>query len=329
MATLKDIAAQAGVSLATVSRVLNDDPNLSVKETTKHKILEIAEKLEYCSSSSKRQTLNAKQHQHHFLAYYNYNQQTEINDPYYLSIRHGIETQCEKLNITLTNSYNMPSCFSDPNLSAILLIGQVSPQTLQKIPSHLIDSICFVDSTDNSNQFDSVDVDLVKISKEIIDFYIDKGFERIGFIGGRDDPDNIDIRERAFRDYGILKNVVSDDDIYYGEFTSSSGYKLANTMLSKNNFPKALFIASDSIAIGVLRAIHEFGLNIPENINLISINDIPTARFTFPPLTSMRIHSEMMGIQAVNLLQQKAHDGRILPIKLYVPCQLKLRGTTA
>ncbi len=66
-------------------------------------------------------------------------------------------------------------------------------------------------------------------------------------------------------------------------------------MLAQAEFPRALFVASDSIAIGVLRAIHERGLAIPEDISLISVNDIPTARFTFPPLSTVRIHSEMMG----------------------------------
>ncbi len=81
MATLKDIATEAGVSLATVSRVLNDDPTLSVKEETKHRIFEIAEKLEYRTSSSKRAARDTKQ-KHHFLALYNYKQEAEVNDPF-------------------------------------------------------------------------------------------------------------------------------------------------------------------------------------------------------------------------------------------------------
>ncbi len=132
----------------------------------------------------------------------------------------------------------------------------------------------------------------------------------------------------AFVEYGSLKGVVSLDDIYRGEFTSQSGYESAKKMFSNNNFPRALFIASDSIAIGVLRAIHEHGLKIPEDISLISVNDIPTAKFTFPSLSTVRIHSEMMGIQGVNLLMEKARDGRALPLKVYVPSKLKLRGTT-
>lgn len=99
-------------------------------------------------------------------------------------------------------------------------------------------------------------------------------------------------------------------------------------MLAKADYPSALFVASDSIAIGVLRAIHERGLNIPQDISLISVNDIPTARFTFPPLSTVRIHSEMMGSQGVNLLFEKARDGRALPLLVFVPSKLKLRGTT-
>ncbi|MFX4311908.1 LacI family DNA-binding transcriptional regulator, partial [Enterobacter sp. 63] len=104
MATLKDIATEAGVSLATVSRVLNDDPTLNVKEETKHRILEIAEKLEYKSSTSRKMQSGAVGQQH-ILALYSYLQELEINDPYYLAIRHGIETQCEKLGVELTNCY--------------------------------------------------------------------------------------------------------------------------------------------------------------------------------------------------------------------------------
>lgn len=327
MATLKDIATEAGVSLATVSRVLNDDPTLSVKEETKRRILEIAEKLEYRTSSSKKATKEAKQ-KHHFLALYNYKQEAEVNDPYYLSIRHGIETQCDKLGITLTNCYNSEVDVETQKITGVLLVGKVDQKVVNKLPKRLADSICYIDFSDPTSPYDCVDIDLVRISKQVVDFFVQQGYERIGFIGGQDEPNTADIRENAFVDYGSLKGVVSEDDIYRGDFSSLSGYDLAKEMLAKGDFPKAMFIASDSIAIGVLRAVHEFGLNIPDDIALISVNDIPTARFTFPPLSTVRIHSEMMGIQGVNLLVEKYRDGRALPLQVYVPSKLKLRGTT-
>ncbi|ELE2040338.1 transcriptional regulator EbgR [Vibrio vulnificus] len=326
MATLKDIATEAGVSLATVSRVLNEDPTLSVKEETKHRILEIAEKLEYRTSSAKKNSVAAVP-AHHFLALYNYKPEAEINDPYYLSIRHGIETQCEKLGINLTNCYDSKIDPDVKKITGVLMVGKTTPAAMLRA-SKMTDNICYLDFSDDNGDFDSVDIDLVKISKEVTDFFISQGFDRIGFIGGQDEPGQADIREMAFAEYGQLKGVVNESDIYRGDFSSASGYKLAQAMLEKGSYPKALFIASDSIAIGVLRALLEHGLNIPRDVSLISVNDIPNARFTFPPLSTVRIHSEMMGIQGVNLLVEKARDGRALPLKVYVPSKLKLRGTT-
>ncbi|PXW47769.1 LacI family transcriptional regulator [Klebsiella oxytoca] len=326
MATLKDIATEAGVSLATVSRVLNDDPTLNVKEETKHRILEVAEKLEYKNTSSRKTQVHTVGH-HHILAIYSYQQDLEINDPYYLAIRHGIETQCEKLGIELTNCYFNNTLPELKKATGVLIVGQPS-RAIRDAATALTDNICFIDFHEPGSNYDAVDIDLVRIAKEVIDFFIAQGASRIGFIGGQDEPGKADIREVAFVEYGRLKGVVSEDDIWRGGFSSSSGYELAKMMLAKADFPAALFVASDSIAIGVLRAIHERGLSIPQDISLISVNDIPTARFTFPPLSTVRIHSEMMGSQGVNLLVEKARDGRALPLNVFVPSVLKLRGTT-
>ncbi|HGN8989513.1 TPA: transcriptional regulator EbgR [Klebsiella michiganensis] len=326
MATLKDIATEAGVSLATVSRVLNDDPTLNVKEETKHRILEVAEKLEYKSTSSRKAQVHTVGH-HHILAIYSYQQDLEINDPYYLAIRHGIETQCEKLGIELTNCYFNNALPELKKVTGVLIVGQPS-RAIRDAATALTDNVCFIDFHEPGSSYDAVDIDLVRIAKEVIDFFIAQGARRIGFIGGQDEPGKADIREVAFVEYGRLKGVVSEEDIWRGGFSSSSGYELAKAMLAKADFPTALFVASDSIAIGVLRAIHERGLSIPEDISLISVNDIPTARFTFPPLSTVRIHSEMMGSQGVNLLVEKARDGRALPLNVFVPSVLKLRGTT-
>ncbi|HHQ4709859.1 TPA: substrate-binding domain-containing protein [Aeromonas veronii] len=292
MATLKEIAQEAGVSLATVSRVLNEDPSLSVKEETKQRIFEIAERLEYKTSSARKGVHKSKLH---FLVVYAYPQSTEVNDPYYLAIRYGIETQSARLNIELTHLYN---CGEGRELSAvdgILVVGTLTAERL------------------------------ALISQQVVDYFIAQGHQRIGYIGGQDE--NPDLRELAFRDYGQRLGVVQESDLYRGDFSSASGYQLAKEMLA-GDWPKALFVASDSIAIGVLRAIHEKGLAIPQQIELISVNDIPTAKFTFPPLSTVRIHSELMGSQGVNLLVERLRDERDIPLRVLVPSKLTLRGTT-
>jgi len=320
MATLKEIALEAGVSQATVSRVLNEDPTLSVKEETKQKIFEIAERLEYKTSGARKGVHKSKLH---FLAVYAYPQSTEVNDPYYLAIRYGIETQCARLNIELTHFYNGAEGRELSAVDGILVIGHLPEERLAVLHS-LSAQLVFVDCR-SQGDFDSIDVDLALISQQVVDFFIAQGHQRIGYIGGQDDGP--DLRELAFLDYGQRLGVVQESDLYRGDFSSASGYKLAKEMLA-GDWPRALFVASDSIAIGVLRAIHEKGLAIPQQIELISVNDIPTAKFTFPPLSTVRIHSELMGSQGVNLLVERLRDERDIPLRVLVPSKLTLRGTT-
>ena len=99
-------------------------------------------------------------------------------------------------------------------------------------------------------------------------------------------------------------------------------------MIENNKLPNALFIANDSIAIGVLKALNENKINIPNDIAIISINDIPASSFTFPALSTVKIHSDLMGNQAVRILKDKIESNRVLPLKVTVPFSLILRETT-
>ncbi|OAN18236.1 transcriptional regulator [Photobacterium jeanii] len=320
MATLKEIAEKAGVSISTVSRVLNDDKTLSVKDDTRHRILEIAEQLHYHFAKSKVDAT------HSFLAIYNYGREIEVDDPYYLSIRHGIEMQCDKLDISLSHQFQGEPFIHRNNITGVIIVGD-GKQTIIKA-KELTDNICLVDFRDEKSNYDSVSVNLHQLTRSIVDFFHAQNYQRVGFIGGYDEIDQIDTRESTFCLYGKHLNIVDNEDVYRGEFTSLSGYKLACEMLSKPNYPQALFIANDSIAVGVLRAINEKGIKVPDEIALISVNDIPSAKFTSPPLSTVKIHSGMMGAQAVNMLVEKHRDGRELPLYANVNFELIQRDTT-
>ncbi|MGX8249224.1 substrate-binding domain-containing protein, partial [Escherichia coli] len=116
--------------------------------------------------------------------------------------------------------------------------------------------LVFVDCR-SQKEFDSVDVDLALISQQVVDYFIEQSHQRIGYIGGQNEAP--DLRELAFFDYGQRLGVVQEKDLYCGDFSSASGYRLAKEML-EGDWPKAVFVVSDSIAIEILRAIHEKGL---------------------------------------------------------------------
>lgn len=321
MATLKEISILTGLSSTTVSRILNNDTTLSVKDETKLKVLEAAEKIGYKISSK----LNV-QEQITFLAIFNYSEELEFNDPYYLSIRFAIEEECKNLNINIEKYYNGHIPKNDKKYDGLLCTGQFSDTDIEKLQK-ISKNIIFIDSSKNKN-FDSITPDLKEISECIINFFIENGYNKIGYIGGRDFNDILDEREEAFLKYSFLKKSIDKDNFYIGDFTSNSGYNLAKKMIENNKLPNALFIANDSIAIGVLKALNENKINIPNDIAIISINDIPASSFTFPALSTVKIHSDLMGNQAVRILKDKIESNRVLPLKVTVPFSLILRETT-
>ena len=323
MVTLKEIAQQAGVSLSTVSRVLNEDPSISVKSDTRQAIFEIAERLQYRTTRS-RKTLQVVNYQ--FLACFAYPEAIEINDPYYLAIRYGIELQCSKLNIKLIRQYKSSKAFTETeDFDGIIFVGTEpagkSEHCCRERPVVCVDFY--------HEKYDCVYTDLARVCRTAIDYFIANGRRRFAFIGGQDEGRGIDIRESSFLEYGQQREVVEPQNIYRGDFSSASGYRLAQQMLSAKELPDALLVASDSIAIGVLRALHEGKIQIPEDLSLISINDIPTARFTFPPLSTFHLEAELMGIQAINMLVEQIRDDRRIPICTTIPAHIKHRGTTA
>ena len=286
-------------------------------------ILGIAEKLQYKTFRDRRGSTAVSLN---VLAIYHYEQELEVNDPYYLSIRYGIEIQCKKLNINLTTSYGFnPEQYTD-SFSGVLLVGCATETLLHEVQQYFQHVVC-VDSSRFDGSVDCVYTDLSQITCQAIDFFVRDNCSRIGFIGGKDTDEVLDEREDSFLKYGQAQGVVSSQDIYRGNFTSSSGYELARKMID-NGLPQAVFVASDSIAIGVLRALHESEIKVPDDLALISVNDIPTARFTFPPLSTFKIHSELMGMQAINLLAEQIREDRNTPLTLKISAQLKSRGTT-
>lgn len=321
MATLKEISKLTGLSSATVSRILNNDSTLSVKDSTKKKVLEVAEKIGY-----KLPSKGNFHEQMNFLAIFNYSEELEFNDPYYLSIRFAMEEECKNLDISIDKVYNMELSTIDKKYDGILCTGQFSEEHIKKILK-ISKNIIFIDSY-NNRDFDSITPDLKEISECIVDFFIEHGYEKIGYIGGRDFEDILDEREEAFLKYSLLKKVADEDNFYVGDFTSSSGYDLANAMIENRKLPDALFIANDSIAIGVLKSLNENNIKIPEDIAIISINDIPASSFTFPALSTIRIHSDLMGKQGVRILKDKIESNRTTPLKITVPFSLVLRETT-
>lgn len=329
MATIKDIAQKAGVSISTVSRVLNYDTTLSVTDETRKKIFEVAEELSYRKKSLKKSEESSRIAIVHW-----YTEKEELEDLYYLSIRHGIENRCKQLGIGVDKYfYNELDVLSLENLEGIIAVGKFSESQVEYLKS-LVEHIVFVDSNPDDDKFDAVVSDFERATQKIIDFLIEKGHQKIGMIGGKEiykdqSAEIIDLRERTFRKLLTEKSLLNEQFVYIGRFSVQDGYQLMKQAIEDHGeqLPTAFFAANDTLAIGAIRALLEEGIEIPSRVNIIGMNDISVSKYIYPSLTTIKVHTEVMGETSVDCLVERM-NGRIIPKKVFIGTELVKRNSS-
>jgi len=251
MATIRDIAEKAGVSLATVSRVLNYDESLNVSDSTRKKVFEIAQELEYVTTKERKVRKAAYQ----VCILKGYSEKEELDDTYYLSIRLAIEKNLKEENIDyIVISKDKLLDERLKIVDGILAVGVFSEGEFRNL-KNINANIVFVDSDPEDDDFDCVVISMRRIVRKVLDYLISLGHRQIGYIGGIDFSDNEnnilhDYREQYYRMYMSDKGLLNEDYIKIGRFTPASGYELMKSVLDTEKYPTAFFIANDSMAIG-------------------------------------------------------------------------------
>lgn len=330
MATLKKISALAGVSISTVSRVLNDDKTLNVPETTKKNVKDAAKKLGYVKKKSKV----AKTFLSRIAIVLWYTHLEEMNDYYFMEIRMGIESVAEKNNVRTATVYKEDNSSFDydkfKNIDGIIAVGKFSKREITKFNT-FTSNIVFVDSSPDDSQFDSVVIDFRNSVKQVLNYILESHYRPIAYIGGYERVnDTVLYGERRKK---FFLNALKKHGLYYeqlvetGLFNKASGYQLMQKILKRKQ-PGIVFCANDEIAIGALKAIHEHHLSIPSDIAVIGFNDNEEAIYTNPSLTTLAVPTNRMGIEAFYSLTASLNDSDHLPVKKIIPTKLILRDTT-
>jgi len=171
------------------------------------------------------------------------------------------------------------------------------------------------------------------LQKHAWKFSNELGHRRIGYIGGNEVVQNIathenvlcqDIRhlvyERKLKEYGIY----DPNAIYIGNWTAADGQRMAKEALATGPLPTSFLIGSDPLSMGVVHAFREAGIRVPEDVSIISFDDIEAAAFMNPPLSSVRMFTEEIGRQSVRTLHDRLL-GREIVINVVVPSKLAVR----
>lgn len=308
MATIKEIAEIVGVSSAAVSRVLNYDEGISVSEETREAIFATAEKIGY-----KKKVIYPKI-ENVALLYFTDNED-ELEDVFYRGVREEVIKQAKKMNIRLQIYDRRDGMSVIPrDLNAFIAVGWLTRKEINQLYK-----ICprgvFIGTSPDEKLFDAVRPNMDSFVTQMVDYFVEKGHKKIGFIGGSDrnidtGKPSMDIREWSFRQSVAYYHCLEEEYILISEkFTVDEGYRMGKELLKKSSLPTALCIASDTLAVGVLQALNEKGIQVPEQMALFSINDVNIAKYLPPPLTTIHIDIPCICETALDLLRNRVLYG--------------------
>jgi LacI family transcriptional regulator/LacI family repressor for deo operon, udp, cdd, tsx, nupC, and nupG len=324
MARLKDVAKKAGVASATVSRVLNNSPKVSVE--TRQKVNKAIKELGYKRDRVARR-LRAKDGKTHMMGLLI----PDIRNPFYVDVIQGIE------EYALDNEYAILMCnFGQDEVREKLYMDIMRAESIDGLiaaPIHQWDKkvtdliksglpIVCLDRSLSGVKADVVVVDNRHGAFKAIELLLKSGHIRIGFIAGKPQiPTSVQrLRgyEDALREYGIEKN---ESLIKFGDSKYESGKELAKELLETAHPPTALFTGNNLITLGALETIHKRGLQIPDDIALVGFDDMYWSSSLNPPLTAVRQPGYEMGRRAAEMLLQRIDD----PNREYATVELKTK----
>ena len=311
--TLEDIAKQAGVSRSTVSRVVNDHPNVS--DSVRRRVQEVIQNTGYHPNAAAR-TL-ASQRSWVIGLVLPHSVSWLFTDPYYPHLTQGIAQACNQNSYTLAlflvgdkedEKKIFPRVSRNGLLDGVLVQAGHHGDTLLDRLVHADIPLVVAGRPFQTSGVSYIDIDNVDAAYKAVKHLIDIGYKRIATITGpAESAVGIDRKkgyELAMHDADI---PMDPSLIIQGDFTETGGYSVMQTLLSEK--PDAVFAASDIMAIGAMRAAMDAGLHIPQDIAFVGFDDIPLTTQSNIPLTTVHQPVIQFGIKAVELLIDMIENG--------------------
>jgi LacI family transcriptional regulator len=303
--TLKDVADHAQVSKATVSRVLNNNPN--VAEELRVRVLESIRLLGYQPNRAARR-LRASVSEVLGLII------SDIENPFFISVVRGVEdaAYASQMSVVLCNTDENPAkqqmylrVMQAERVAGLI----ISPTNVNEDFTELSQvgiPVILLDRRTDKFETDAVTIDNVGGAFLAVRHLIDLGYERIGTIGGS--PHLTTGRER-FEGYRKALNAaglkIDEKLVKIGDFKTDSGYRLVSELISLPRPPQAIFVANNLMTLGTLRALRENNIRVPQDVALVGFDDMPWSSELCPPLTAISQPTYELGQETVNLLLRR------------------------
>lgn len=336
MATLKDIAQATGISVSTISRVLNGDETLSVTAQTEQRIREAAERLGYVPRGRGRGESPRGRTGRMGIAQMFTDEQV-LQDPYYLYMKSALEQVCFQHGFETTTLFrNGQGEFlaqGGEGLDGVFAIGSFTPgeiASFERYTRHVV----FVDSAPDDEKYFAVVPNFHLGLRQALRRLLAAGHTRIGFVGSHytlQETHDLKLDDRLY----YFRNILQDKGLYREEYalncemtSPSARQALGQALAAWDQPPTALFVSSDAMVQGVLAALTEAGVSVPGRMSLIAFNDTPLSQNATPPLSSVRVLQRELA-QAAAASMELCRTGLGHPFKTVVPCLYVERASVA
>ena len=327
MITIKDIAKLAGVSQSTVSKALNDRPDVSAE--MKKKILEIATEYKFTPHAFGK-ALKKKTSENVGVLFCR-DLHSISGNPFYSRVLEGIEAELAINNyslvlqiITETTKDELPKMVRERQVDGLIIVGTFKDSYINRITEEVL-KLVFIDPNRTFNQHSQILIDNENGAFQATEYLLNGGHRRIGFISGDLSRNSFKQRYngyvRALKQAGIQvdKSLIRTGGL-------ENGYEHVRDLMKTQELT-AIFSANDINAIYGYRAVLEAGLKIPDDVSMIGFDDIDLAKIAAPPLTTVRVYKEELGSIAVRTLLQQIKGEADLSIKTIVPTKLIKRDS--
>ncbi len=321
---MKDVAAYAQVSPATVSKCMNND--LSISEATKKKVQDAIETLGYIPNMQARNFARKETQNIIFLA--NKDRHQAFTNPYLFEIMTGLESYLTDQGYTLSCRFinekeedvtgYIDKVFLQREADGIIIYGTVVTQELTKMLVNKSLPYIIVGKPPFQTPASWIDTNNYLSGQLCGQHLIQKGYSKIAFIGGQR-MDNIS-RQRLHGLYSSLRDAgikISRPYIKYGPPTKESGYQNASELLESADPPEVIIGTNNFVALGIQKAIVERSLNVPADINFVCFDRYPLAYIMEPEPVIIDIDTYDLGIQAGKHLLQRLRSGMALQIQTH------------
>ncbi len=341
MSTIREVAQLANVSVATVSRVLNNDMQYKMTDETRQRVWQAVTQLNYKTKAHTKTAAKEDESQRNSKNSLRIGcilsvTKDKYNDPYFMSILSGIEAQLRdngyelsfiKTGPELEDKKVLYSTFSEP-VSGLILMESLSSETYHFIRNQ-VPNIVGIDTM--WEDIDNVGYDHYNVSHVAVQHLLSKGHKNIGYIGGSGVTKNI---KESFRYRGFYSSLhaaglsVNSDWVIDCAWDEEICYKEVGRLCKETNYPTAFFVASDLMAMAALSSLYNNGISVPGEVAVIGLSNIEVSKYSNPPLTTIEIPTKEIGMVAVDLLIARMNGYKLLPKKLFLPVSLIERSST-